>query len=344
MNRRAYLVVVIVLLLGAVRLAGHLGRDPAARSSDALRQLALSVAAPPAACFEAWRAAGPASLEGCPADPAQCERFAALVRCARSDRGLPDGLAAGTLGAFDYSAGESWLRAALEGVQAQRPGRAAFCADLFAFAELLARRGGQQGERFASRLSLLALQPCAALEASPEERRQAAAALTQVEGSRPGELVNALSAEVQLKRLGSWLRPDDLAALGPGMRALAATAPPPPQGFGEKRTRARLWATAQQAAQALAQGPLLDLAAREQALRELEAAWPKVVAEPGLFRTALEEEQARLDARGLLLAAWTREPGCEGTQRSGAKASAEDGRCVLEWPRGLKVSLPLERN
>ncbi len=338
-NRLALTVMGLVLVLGGARILFGLSGQRVARASYQLSSGARALQVASSGCLASWAQAGPVQLERCPQDAAPCERWVQLLGCAHADVGLPDGLAWGTFGALDYSAADSWLKTSTAVLQLPRADLLDVCAGTLLFSEQLARQGGAPGERYASRLALLTAPVCAAVKASALERSNAAARFDALQPFPLSRLVRTLSLDAQLRRFGSWMRPDDLAALPDGRRALAGRAPPPPDGFGEKRSRVGQWLLAQRLTETLALAA--DGDGREAALAELEKAWPERVAPPEEFRTALEEELIRRDAVNLVLAAWRTGADCRPPPGSGATGAPERGGCALSLGR-MHVHLPLE--
>lgn len=331
MNRRLlFVVVVVAVVLGLSRLLFH-GHRTLALSHSLVTAIRDRHESEPHPGFDEWMRGQPLNLRGCERDPRVCTRFHTLLATTPGLEGrLPNGLQVGTAGPIDWKTADSWLNAATVVFADRSQVEDATCVDALRFSAFLVRHGGADGERVASRLMLIALPECA--------RRQPDSATVAALAAERGQLVdllgpmlNGFAIDGQVRRFGSWLTPEDLASLDPGMRALAATAPPPPFNPLERNARGAMW----QRAFSLGQGFITLPVDIKQAMAE----WPERVSDPKRLGEAYEEEKIREAAVELVLDAWNMKQNCTLGTGATSTVKADGDDCVLE-NQSLHVQLP----
>lgn len=331
MNRRLlFVVVVVAVVLGLSRLLFH-GHRTLALSHGLVAAIEDRRESRWNPGFDEWMKGQPLNLRGCERDPRVCERFHTLLDTMADGEGrLPDGLQVGTLGPIDWKAADSWLNAATVVFADRSQVEDRTCINTLRFSAFLAQHGGADGERVASRLMLIALPECA-------RRRPEGVDMTSLDRDRErlvaqlGPMLNGFAIDGQIRRFGSWLTPEDLAKLEPGMRALAANAPPPPFNPLERNARGAMW----QRAFSLGQGFITLPVDIKQAIAE----WPERVSDPKRLGEAYEEEKIREAAVELVLDAWNMKQNCTLGTGATSTVKADGDDCVLE-NQSLHVQLP----
>jgi hypothetical protein len=335
MTRRVVpFVVVVMLVLGLSRVLFH-GRRAIQLSHQLVESVKERNEGEPNGCITDWLTRQPVSLLDCERDRSRCARFVELTGCMRAspEGRLPDGLQAGTEGTIDWKTADSWLNAASVVFADSALVNDQLCLRALTLSTFVARHGGADGEKVASRLALLALPECARLTPPDALARDAAKDRSHLVDAM-GPMLSGFALDGQVRRFGTLLTPEDRAALPSGMQLLASKAPPPPLNPIERNARAAMWARAAEYEKKFAAGTF-DIAT---AVKE----WPERVCDPKRLQQAYDEELIRRAATELVLDAWNLKPHCElGTgSTSTVKVDGED--CLLTNQK-LQVQLPSRR-
>ena len=212
--------------------------------------------------------------------------------------GLPPGLEVGTTGPDSWRAMPVVCAVIAERVSSS-DATVKQCLDALALGRDLARGGGIVGISAAWQLSRAVFEPCGRLlvSADPETQAQSMEALSRVVDGAPtlARAFREADLDAQVHLFGTWMRPQDVAALSPSIRAGAAEARTLPSGFFARQQLLGVWSKMSKTTHAAMDALELPAAERDRTLEQLEAsvATPSLGFQPG-WRAAMAQHEDRL--------------------------------------------------